>query len=104
MNFQSPRPSKAPFFNAPAIVLWLIAALVAAHAVRVFAPADIGDDILSVFAFIPQRYALALGQGSFGFKDVLDLIVPFFGYQFLHGDFTHVGVNSLWLLAFGPVV
>ena len=24
--------------------------------------------------------------------------------MFLHGNYTHVGVNSLWLLAFGPIV
>ena len=30
--------------------------------------------------------------------------MPFVSYMALHNDVTHLAVNSLWLLAFGPVV
>jgi membrane associated rhomboid family serine protease len=33
-----------------------------------------------------------------------DLAVPFLSYMGLHNDFTHLAVNCLWLLAFGPTV
>src|SRR5215831_18898639 len=102
--FQDSRPSRAPFLNAPPVVLWLIAAMLAFHAARVFAPGAWPDEVLLRYALIPQRYAQALSGGGLGPRELFDLLAPFVGYLFLHGDFTHVGVNSLWLLAFGPVV
>ena len=31
-----------------------------------------------------------------------ELVVPLFTYMLLHADYAHVGINSLWLLVFGP--
>jgi membrane associated rhomboid family serine protease len=102
--FQNSRPGRAPFLNAPPVVLWLIGLMLALHAARVYAPASWQEDILLRFALIPERYAEAFSSGVSGLNDLFDLLVPFVGYTFLHGDFVHVGVNSLWLLAFGPIV
>lgn len=101
--FQDNRPSREPFLNAPPTVLWLIGVMLAAHAVRVLLPGTWPDDIIDDFAFIPARYAAAFGQGE-PHANVLGLAVPFISYMFLHGDFMHVGINSLWLLVFGPIV
>jgi membrane associated rhomboid family serine protease len=101
--FQDSRPGRAPFLNAPPVVLWLIGLLVATHAARVFAPGEWPDEVIVRYALVPARYASALASGL-NIGDLLGLVIAFFSYLFLHGDFFHVGVNSLWLLAFGPIV
>jgi membrane associated rhomboid family serine protease len=103
--FQDQRPSREPFLNAPAIVFWLIGLLVVAHVVRVMLPEPWPEYLLVEFAFIPARYsaeafpALGLPEPS-----LIEQVIPFVSYMFLHGNYTHLGVNSLWLLAFGPIV
>jgi len=64
------------------------------HAARVFAPGAWPDDVLLRFALVPARYAEAVSSGGLSLKDLFDLVAPFIGYLFLHGDFTHVGINS----------
>jgi membrane associated rhomboid family serine protease len=100
---QDDRPSREPLLNAPPTVLWLIALLVGAHALRVFLPGILPDEILENYAFIPARYAAVVAQGFPG-GEVFHLTLTFVSYMFLHGDFMHVGLNSLWLLVFGPLV
>lgn len=103
--FQDQRPSREPFLNAPAIVFWLIGVLVAAHVVRELLPAPWPQNLLIQFAFIPARYsAAALAASGIPVPGWVDQLVPFVSYMFLHGNYTHLGVNSLWLLAFGPIV
>lgn len=100
---QDNRPSRAPLLNAPPTVLWLIGFLLVTHALRVFLPGNLPDDIVVAYSLTPMRYAAALAQGIPA-DGMLGLIVPFITYIFLHADFTHVGINSLWLLVFGPIV
>jgi len=99
MAFLQSRPPREPFLQAPAPVLWLIAALVLAHVARAIAPAALSEEILVQYSFISARYA----QGTDVFGLVM-LAVPLVSYMFLHADFIHLGVNCLWLLAFGPIV
>jgi membrane associated rhomboid family serine protease len=103
--FQDQRPSREPFLNAPAIVFWLIGLLVAVHVGRELLPAPWPQYLLFQFAFIPARYsAAALAASGIPEPGLVDQIIPFISYMFLHGNYTHLGVNSLWLLAFGPIV
>ncbi len=103
--FQDTRPAREPFLNAPAIILWLIGLLLAIHGARVLAPAAISNEILTNYAFIPARYSpevlIAHGLVQPG---LFEQVITFFSYIFLHANFAHVGINSLWLLAFGPAV
>jgi membrane associated rhomboid family serine protease len=101
--FQDNPSSRQPLLNAPPTVLWLIGALLAAHLVRIMLPGSGPDEIVQNYALIPARYAEAFSQGLPP-GGVLGLALPFVTYMFLHGDFTHVGINSLWLLVFGPIV
>ena len=101
--FEEDPQARQPFLNAPASVLWLIAIFLAAHVARVSLPGDWPDRIVEQYALIPANYALAAAQG-WSTGDLLSLGLSFVSYVFLHGDYTHVGVNCLWLLAFGPVV
>jgi membrane associated rhomboid family serine protease len=103
--FQDQRPSREPFLNAPATIFWLIGALVAAHVVRVMLPAPWPENLLFEFAFIPARYSeAALATSGIPAPGFVEQFVPFISYMFLHGDYVHLSVNSLWLLAFGPIV
>ncbi len=78
-------------------MLWLIGLLLAAHGARMLLVDPAGSaDIIIAYAFIPVRYAFA--------GDLWDLFIPFVSHIFLHGDWPHVILNSLWLLAFGPIV
>lgn len=98
MVYQEPRP-REPMLRVPAIVGWLLAALVGVHLLRLVLPADLDQALLLRFAFIPARYAAGVDGGG-----PLDLAAPFFGHVFLHVDVFHLGMNGLWLLACGPVV
>lgn len=97
------RSSRQPLLNAPPIVLGLIAALVVCHLIRIALPGGLPDLVLLRYSFIPARYAAAIANGA-AQGGVPALIVPLFAYMLLHADFTHLAVNCLWLLVFGPVV
>ncbi len=99
--FYEPRGRRQPIFNAPAVAIGLIAILIFAHLARVLLPDAISVDVLFVYGFVPARY----GAGLFpAHTPWLEQLVPFVSYMFLHGDWTHVLINSLWLLVFGAVV
>jgi len=100
MAFLQSPSQREPFLKVPAAVVILITALVVAHVIRSLLPAETSEKLLIDYAFIPLRYAPDVaGAGS-----LLDRAIPFLSYQFLHADATHLGINCLWLLAFGPVV
>jgi membrane associated rhomboid family serine protease len=101
--FQDQPPPRQPFLNAPRTVLWLIGVLLLTHLLRILLPGTGPDDVVQNYALIPARYAEAFRHGlSPG--SLVGLALPFISYMFLHGDFAHVGINSLWLLVFGPIV
>ncbi|HEV2652979.1 MAG TPA: rhomboid family intramembrane serine protease [Rhizomicrobium sp.] len=103
--FQETKPAREPFLRVPAAVTALIAALVLAHIARVFAPGVWPQRILEEYSFNPALYSPAfVAAHHAGAISLFDRVVPFFSYMFLHADTTHIGVNSVWLLAFGPIV
>jgi len=103
--FQEIRSRREPVLRAPAVVLWLIAALVAAHVARVMAPQTVSNAVLVDYSFMPARYSHQfLAAHNLNPGSLFDQALPFIGYIFIHADFTHLAVNCLWLLAFGPVV
>jgi membrane associated rhomboid family serine protease len=105
MAFLHSGPAHQPAFNAPSVVLWLIAGLAAAHGGRMLLPADRSLQIINDYAFISARYSHAFLAGhNVDPGTWLDRGVPFLSYMALHNDWTHLAMNCLWLLAFGPVV
>jgi len=96
---------RQPFLRAPAVVIGLILALVAAHVARIYAFPRASTAWIYDYGFVPARYSHAylyshgLNPGNF-----LERALPFVTYMFLHGNYTHLIFNCLWLLAFGPVV
>ncbi|HEX2216046.1 MAG TPA: rhomboid family intramembrane serine protease [Xanthobacteraceae bacterium] len=92
-------------FNIPSVVVATIGALVLVHAVRTLglSPRD-NIQLLLLFSFIPARYDSSLlapdtVPGGWGAD-----IWTFVSYAFIHGDWIHLGLNSIWLLAFGSAV
>src|SRR4051812_18472723 len=92
-------------FNVPRVVIATIAVLVLIHAVRTVVLTPTADlDVLLYFAFIPARFGTALAaQGEFPGGFAAD-VWTFATYALLHNDWTHLGVNSLWLLPFGAAI
>ena len=96
---------REPLLNVPNVVIAVLALLVLVHAVRTLLLTEESDiEFLLLFAFIPARYETTLlvdGQfpGGFGAE-----IWTFLSYSLIHADWTHLGFNAVWLLAFGSAV
>lgn len=89
---------QTPAFNAPRVVMVLIGLLLAIHIVRIMLPAQWDLYVLLTFSFIPARYGgeaglLLPGGAAAGIWSVVT-------YAFLHGNFVHLIVNGVWMLAF----
>lgn len=101
----APPAQREPIFNIPVVIVGILALLALVHGVRALFLSEREDfDLLLLFAFIPARYdpSLVLGgsvPGGLGAQ-----IWTFVTYAFLHADSMHLGVNALWLLAFGSAV
>jgi membrane associated rhomboid family serine protease len=105
MAFLQPHASRQPIFRAPLVVLILIGLLVAAHVARTLVPPAQSLAWINQYAFIPARYSTAfLSQHGVDGGSLIERGLPFLTYMFLHNDYTHLAINSLWLLAFGPIV
>jgi len=102
MAFLQSHPPRQPIFRAPPVVLGLIGLLAALHLARVNMPGDLADAIVTQFAFFPERYGRAFLE-SHTVSPVWEAI-PFLSYMGLHDNWTHLVINCLWLLAFGPIV
>ncbi len=90
-----------PAFNIPGAVLAIGALIIIVHGVRTTLISQQNDYwVLAVFAFIPVSYHLDLSQ-------LVEPLARFWSpltHGFLHGDWTHVLVNLVWLAAFGSAV
>jgi len=96
---------REPLFNIPRVVLAALALLAAVHLVRTLLLSEEQDiQFLLTFAFIPSRYDSSLVlegplPGGFGAE-----VWTFVTYSLIHADWTHFGVNAIWLLPFGSAV
>src|ERR1041384_3949474 len=97
--------TRQPILNVPAVVLALLIVLCLVHAVRVWLlPEQVDRVLVWSLAFVPARYdtsALTDGilPGGAGAE-----IWSFLTYALLHADWTHLGFNAVWLLAFASPV
>ena len=118
---------REPMFNAPVVVLGLIAVLIGVYAAYNWAPQAIQDRVIRDYAFIPGRLTIAIQPDRLidlltrantdpaalqQARQIRELHVLSGGakpwtvltYAFLHGSWTHVLLNSVWLVAFGPPI
>ncbi len=94
-----------PIFNVPAIVLAIIGICVLVLVGEEFLLSNEEDiGFLYYFAFVPARYGKSLLPAE-GFPGGAGAdIWTFVTYAFIHGDITHLGMNSVWFLPFGSAV
>ncbi len=119
---------REPVFNVPLAVVIVVGVLAVIHGLRLLLPELTDLELVFDFGFIPARVTaqfggeplrhlaatvaaepengaaarmLALGQFVLagGLKPWTSL-----SYAFLHGEWTHLIVNCVWLLAFGTAV
>lgn len=96
---------REPLFNIPPVIIALLALLALVHAVRTLLLSDDQNiEFLLTFAFIPARYDSSIVPGGalpggFGAE-----IWTFVSYSLIHADWTHFGVNAVWLLPFGSAL
>lgn len=82
-------------FNMPGIIVAVIAACVAIHLLRVYVlTVDQNINVIVAGAFVPIRYTGGYELDVFALTSLVT-------YSFLHGDWTHIAVNMIWLAAFG---
>jgi membrane associated rhomboid family serine protease len=104
MAFLQSAPPRQPIFRAPAVVLWLIGLLAALHLARISRPA-LSDALVYEYGLYPLRYSHAFLESHMANPGTpWERVVPFLSYLGLHGSWTHLIINCLWLLAFGPIV
>ena len=97
--------SSEPIFNVPAIVLAIIGIFVLVRAGEELLLSNEEDiAFLYYFAFIPARYDSSLLPPESFPGGVGAEIWTFVTYAFIHGDITHLAMNSVWFLPFGSAV
>ena len=130
MNALEPRnrpPRHEPMFDAPRVVVALALLFIVIFAAYSWARPEIQDLVISDFAFAPGRLTVSYWPAR-----AIDLLVrantdpqaleqaramrdlhalsggaklwTLLTYAFLHGSWTHVVLNTIWLIAFGPPV
>src|SRR5680860_1648366 len=87
--------------NIPAGVLVAVLLVIAVHVLRESLPDEQGLAFLLAMAFIPARYAGVVTDIPGG---EISALTSFVTYLFVHGDWTHLTINILWMLAFGSAV
>ena len=116
-------PPREKIFNIPGVILASLVVLAAIHVLRVYVLTPDEDAwVLSLFAFVPGRFTYAFDPvgvanafSRLPAGDDAEAARFFLGngdpqpwtvltYAFLHADWMHLGVNSLWLAAFGAPV
>ena len=116
-----------PMFNAPVVVVGLVVVLIGIYAAFNWAPVAIQDRIIRDYAFIPGRLTIAIWPDRLidllkrvntdpaalqQARQIRELQVLSGGakpwtvltYAFMHGSWTHVFLNCVWLVAFGPPI
>lgn len=92
-------PVREPAFNLPGSLIFILSALVVIHVLRLYAlSADMDNELLYNFAFLPARYDYPLSDQGWAW-----LWSPI-TYSFLHGGWEHLVFNAFWLVAFGAPV
>lgn len=102
-SYQDREPQ--PFFNSPPIVSTMLGILILVHVFRIVLPDSWDGEFVVAMAFIPLRFLSVVDPvTSQGFLDVFGGVATLFTHTLVHADLLHLGLNSIWLLAFGSPV
>lgn len=107
VNSELPVPTRQepPAFNVPSSVLFLIGAMIIGFAAFDWASVAQQEQLFLYFSLVPARFIAPVGYPDLIFPggfagDAWTLIT----YTFMHGSWTHVIMNAIWLLAFGSAI
>jgi membrane associated rhomboid family serine protease len=90
-----PERRREPVFNLPGVILLLIGICTAVQVFRLYVLDPRQDmEFMLDYAFVPLRYT---GPYAIDFYAFISPVT----YAFLHGSWTHLFVNMIWLAAFG---
>lgn len=92
---------RQPIFNVPGIVLAILCVFLIVHALRFVLPDEQSGWLIALLAFIPARLSGAAPELPGG---EIAAGTQFVTHLFVHGDLSHLAINSAWLLAFGSPV
>lgn len=92
---------REPIFNVPPSIVGTLALLACVHLALALLPEPDWEWWTLALAFIPARYAGLAADIPGG---TTSAIASFFTHMLVHGDVTHLGFNSVWLLAFGGAI
>jgi len=97
--------NREPIFNIPTVIISLLAVMALIHVVHtMLLSPEQQREFLLTFAFIPARYDSSVMVGGAlpggGGAEVWTFIT----YALIHADWTHYGINAVWLLPFGSAV
>ena len=90
-----------PIFNVPRAVMVASVVMIGVQVVRGLLPDEIDITVLLTLAFIPARYSGSAAELPGGY---VTSVTSFVTYMVVHGGWTHLLVNVLWMLAFGSAV
>ncbi len=97
-----------PIINAPPLVTALMLMIVAAHAVRVLSGAWLEGVFIDYGAVFPDRFWAWAGadipRAMQPPDGPLQALLPLVGTAFVHGDWGHLLMNSIFLIALGKPV
>lgn len=99
-----PEEGPQPFLRLPWPVSVIASLLLVIELAMSFLPATAVQTIVVHYGFVPVLYSNAFLAAHDIHVTLLGQVLPFVTYIFLHANWAHVIVNTLWLLAFGPVV
>lgn len=91
-----------PVFFVPASILAMLSLLLALHLTRTLLQPDMDQFTLVMLGVVPGKYMPGvISAFPGGYWAALPALIS---YAFLHANFTHLAINSAWLLAFGSMV
>lgn len=98
------RRTPPPAINAPGVVLLLAGTMLVIHAGLQLVDSDTHNRVILTLAFLPARFqTLVEFSGQLLPGGELARVTSFFSYALLHGSWTHLAMNMVWMLAFGSV-
>ncbi len=98
-------PENPPIFNIPKVIIYMFLCFVLVQLFRTFATKEWDDWLILNFAFSPARLSPPPGMVGLQFPGgVFADIWTFFTHALIHGDWEHLGFNSIWMVVFGTVV